>query len=468
MKSDTKSDGSLAQIVEIEFSKRLKDDHWPKGYYYLKELCNPIQTYWGEKRPDIKKSREVADKLARGYRLQRRAFAWMRKMPDYVCEETHLYGEYWGIDRIVGKYDMRLGDSIIEFKTKPEEVPDPETVFKRYPQDLEQLLFYASLSPKETEKHYLVFQLDHQPYNLSVFRVDIGDWGTIRDFLAKRRDNLDIALECSDASNLGRCRYYETGCDFDKNHVCNCGAMNELNLDPIRKVISLTFDGDKKAEMERFRAVHRISSGELYSIWSLLKPRKTFLRNHLGIPDTYEKGKPLESCEEALRKAVYRASDLRPTASELEEARANCLDLLVYPTWRWISIHHSWPGKRGKRVVSAILKVSDKKPQTQPFEAYRVELTLARIATHSLHGAVIVAFPNAGDRIQAFTMSSDESVLREGEDLLRNSISTLNTALEDGRISTLDLCPRWVQRNCSPCPAHCEELAQEDRIPEWS
>ena len=118
-------------------------------------------------------------------------------------------------------------------------------------------------------------------------------------------------------------------------------------------------------------------------------------------------------------------------------------------------------------MIPTVLKVSDKQPQTLPFEAYMVELTLVRIATQSPQGAVIVAFPNAGDKIQAFTMSSDESVLRKGEALVKKSISSLDLALEDGRISALDLCPRWVQKDCQPCPAYCEGLAQEDRIPEW-
>lgn len=461
--SETKRDGSLAELVEIEFKKRFKQDGRPKEYYYLTDLCNPAQTYWREKKPDVDRSVEVANKLAKGNRLQRIAFAWMRKIPDYVCEETHLFGEYQGIERVSGKYDMRLGDSIIEFKTKPESVPDEETVFEKYPQDLEQLIFYAALSPREAKTHYLVFQLDHQPYGLFVFRAEIRDLGMIRNILRQRVDNLDKALQNSDPAKLGMCRYYEPGCDFEKAKVCNCSTLEKLSVKSIRRAISLTIDEEKKVELESFMLKEGKSSGELLHPWNLLVPRRHFLNNLQGTVSDDDRDDSKESSMEALRKAVYRAKKLKPDASELAEARAKCLDLPIMKTWRWIAIHGTWTGEKRKRVVPALLRVNQSsKPSLGLNDIYKAQLNIARIVSRTAQGVVIVAYPNAGDKIQAYTLSSEPSDLRGGERLLRDSISLLNKALGDSEIGLLDLCPPYLRMKCSSCPDYCVGLAQTE------
>jgi len=456
-----RKDGSIADLVQKNFENRLSMDRRSRDYYYLTDLCNPVHTYWARKRNDVQRSREVANKLALGNRLHQRAFSWMREIPGYVCEETTLDGAYMQIERVIGKYDMKWKDSIVEFKTKPSKVIDVETVFAKYPQDLEQLCFYAALSPMELKEHYLVFQLDHGPFDMTVFRLEIKNHGAIRNIIRQRRDRLDNALRNSNPSDLGRCRYLEAGCDFERARICGCGSAQELSLKQLQESISLNRDPGKEDELAHFMAKEeKLTGNDLYRPLNLFKPRAYYVENLHGISESYQSD-PLETAyRDALEKAVSRTDSLKVLPSELTHKKNNLLNLPIVRTWRWIAIRDSRSGGDQRTIVPVLVKVTrGEKPLRDMPDYYKAELTIARIVSKSQAGAVVVVYPRANDTIQAFMMSSDLSTLGEGERILRKAISSLRMAIEKHSIDNLDVCPSWAKPSyCGSCPESCTKL----------
>jgi hypothetical protein len=458
-----RKDDSIAQMMSAAFSRRYNQDMRPKEYYYLTELCNPIQAFWARTRSNVCKSKQTAQKLARGNLLQNRAYYWMRRMPEYVSEEAYLVGDYVGVSKVVGKYDVRFGNSIVEFKTKPENVADARTVFEKYPHDLEQLCFYAALSPQEMKTHYLVFQLDHKPYDLHVFRVDVNNIGAIRHIMKQRINLLDNALATSDPTRLPKCRYYDSGCDFGDQQICACAQAREADVKALQKAASVSEDKKKKAELERCRDELSTDHGSALRAWDLLLPRKYFLRCVVGQTDDYEADNEQIAYKDSLRKALLRSDALKPLPSELKRVRASAMNLPILATWSYMAIHDPELGCQRRRVVPVLLKVSkSEKPFTSIPPSYKAEIAIAKImSSKSAKGAILVIHPKANDAIQAFIVSSQEDTLARGEGLLRDAASALNRSIEQQDISGLETCPEWARKGCKECPGTCDELMRK-------
>ena len=161
-------------------NSQLSEDSAPNNYFYVTHVTNPAQTYSSRLHPEVKKSPEIARKLARGKQLHYFASIWFKNLPDFYVGEGLLDGAWAGIPGGRGKIDHRIGDSLIEFKTKTEPPNIPEEIVSKYPQDLEQLAFYSVMHPSNPKKNYLVFMRDLPPYEIKAFRIDIKDKGTIK------------------------------------------------------------------------------------------------------------------------------------------------------------------------------------------------------------------------------------------------------------------------------------------------
>src|SRR5436309_13539665 len=156
---------------------------------------------------------------------------WFRDMPGYGLPEATLNGFYVGIPGVVGRVDYAVRESIWEFKTKEKETIGLDDVLDSYPHDLEQLLFYAALSPKKPRTNYLVYMTRSKDGSARffAFRADIKDFGPLEAELKRRIAGLTAALKNGDPSRLPRCRYFTTGCRFAGPPVCGCGSSSPVS-----------------------------------------------------------------------------------------------------------------------------------------------------------------------------------------------------------------------------------------------
>jgi hypothetical protein len=313
------------------------------------------------------------------------------------------------------------------------------------------------------KEHYLIFQLDHKPYSLSVFRVVIKDPGRIRNIMNQRTAKLDKALETSNPSTLGRCRYYDSGCDFTYAGVCNCANSEIIDIKPLQDAISVDIDPEKTRELETVRESLSTGQKAAYRPWELMKPRPFVLWSTRGIADDYESNISKWSYEDALRKAVYRTKALAVPASELEETERGSLDLAIVRTWRFIAVASESKGA-SRKVIPALLKVNlSESPGRSLSGAHKAELAMATIVSATGNqGAVVILYPNAGGIVQAYLATFDEEGLKIGKKAVEKALAALDSALQSGDIARLDMCPYWAKPSfCTACPDTCVKLATE-------
>jgi hypothetical protein len=134
---------------------------------------------------------------------------------------------------VMGKIDIRAGNSLYELKTKDNTPETVAEIVSSYPQDLEQLAFYSVIHPSNPRVNYLVFMKNSPPFDLKVFRVEINDANRIKSILTSRIDKLDRAIDNQDPSRLGKCRYYDSGCEFRNSDVCSCDNLEPINIDAL-------------------------------------------------------------------------------------------------------------------------------------------------------------------------------------------------------------------------------------------
>lgn len=200
-------DESLSSLLKREMDSKLIEDPAPKKYYYITHVTNPAQIYFSRVHPEIKKPPEIARKLARGKQLHNFAGFWFKNLPDFYAEEGLLDGVWVGVSGVRGKIDYRVGNSLLEFKTKDNLPNSPEEIISTYPNDLEQIAFYSIIHPLSPKNNYLVFMRNSSPFELKAFKIDIKDKGAIKSILLSRIDLLNKAFDAEDPSKLGQCRY---------------------------------------------------------------------------------------------------------------------------------------------------------------------------------------------------------------------------------------------------------------------
>ena len=111
-------DDSLASLLEIVVKKQLRSSPSPPNYYYLTDLTNPIQKFYSNNNPTVRKSQELSRKLIQGTQLHQLSGCWFRNLEGFVLEEGTLDGIWMGVDGVRGKIDYRIDESLVEFKTK--------------------------------------------------------------------------------------------------------------------------------------------------------------------------------------------------------------------------------------------------------------------------------------------------------------------------------------------------------------
>jgi hypothetical protein len=267
-------DAQLEGIL-IETRKTPRPDR--PDYFYLRDLVNPQQAYWEHCGSTAPKSRELRAAFAFGNRMHDvagRVFAGQR---GFAGTEAILDGAGVGIDGVRGRIDLRIGESLVEFKTTSKSVDTGQDVWANVPQDIEQLLFYAALWSHRPEKHLLVFRTPSPQAPLRIFEVRIDDYGAVANHLKQRRRALRRALEDHDPQSLRRCRYFDSHCPQRDAGECACASLEQINTEPIAGNCSLSRNTNLEAELLRdWVAAER--QPRSVSAWELAVPRRAFLR----------------------------------------------------------------------------------------------------------------------------------------------------------------------------------------------
>ncbi|MFA4876881.1 MAG: hypothetical protein WC586_05670 [Methanoregula sp.] len=441
---NTTYDEALSSLLKNVMNSQISEDPMPKNYFYVTHVTNPAQTYFSRFHPEVKKTPEIARKLARGKQLHNFASIWFKNLPDFCTEEGLLDGVWAGIPGVRGKIDHRIGDSLIEFKTKEEPPNTPDDIVSKYPQDLEQIAFYSVMHPSKPNKNYLVFMRDSAPYKIKAFRIDIKDIGTLKSVLISRIDLLNKAIETKDPSKLGRCRYFETGCQFHIHGLCSCAGMEPLNIAPLLRSLEITYDKDFTHNLIRARDASEVPRVFCVSTRDIITPRKHYMDIVSGLESPYNSDDVDEykACLWASVSILKREHSIDVDGTERQSIMAAQRDPRARVAFRWMKIKSSL--KPEGEIVPYIEKVSlaNEMKYTKPSQYHLAELGIICAMYGKSKGLIIRVFPNMDKYVQVVHVSykNQDEIVRK----VKSIIDSTEEAEKNGDLASLPLCPTYM------------------------
>lgn len=411
----------------------------PEDYFYLTELVNPSQAYW-DRKEWIEFPKKIQLKMALGTKLHRLAGFWFKDLDGFDYPEAILDGAWVGIDGVRGKIDFRYGNSILEIKSKSDPIEDYETIIYKYPHDLEQLLFYASISTIPNDIHYLVFIHDESPHPITVFKVKIKDIEPFKNLLRQRIKMLRTALVNNDPTLLGRCRYYRE-CQYSANEKCNCKNLDPIDTSLIIEHTEIERDKNFESILIKKRKGSNARSLETLNPFQLIYPRKWYKEQILGLKSSWRKSALDEAWGAMLWKAIHDIGITNISKSEELESRKTNPIPIIFPS-NYIRYFESGVNST---VVPYIHTVSRSSNPLRPHKIPLARLAVTCGLTNSSKGVIFVAYRVIGIIVAYVATFKD---IKSINSLIDNQVRIIQKALETENPSLLPPCEGFMQTDC--------------------
>lgn len=445
-------DESLSALLKTVMDTKHEEPS-PKNYYYITQVTNPAQTFFTRMNPDIERPPEITRKLARGKQLHSFAGIWFKNLPGFYADEALLDGAWVDIPGVRGKIDHRIGDSLVEFKTKDTIPNTPEEIISNYPNDLEQIAFYSVIHPSSPKNNYLVFMQNSSPYELKAFKIEIKNKGTIKSILHSRINLLNKAFETKKPEDLGKCRYFETGCQYGDNASCMCATLEPLNTIPLQKSLEITYDDDFTKQLIQAREDSKISDVFCLSTRDIIAPRKHYMEIISGLGSTYHNDEMEEykACLWGSLGSLKKRQGIDLNGTERQLVIKSQIDSRARFGFRWLKMKSS-VHKDGE-VVPYIEKINltddIKITKSRPSQYHLAELGIICAMYGKNKGLIIRVYPNLENLVQVFqiTYKNQPEILHK----VTSIIDRTQTAEKDEALLSLPPCPRFMNDN-EKCP----------------
>lgn len=449
--TSTTYDESMSSLLKNVMDSQLSEEPTPKNYFYVTQVTNPAQTFSSKIYPDIKKTPEIARKLAYGKQLHNFASIWFKNLPDYIAEEGLLDGVWVNIPGVRGKIDHRIGESLLEFKTKDKNPTTSEEIIVNFPHDLEQIAFYSAMHPSHPKINYLVFMTNSSPFDLKAFKIEIKDIGIIKSLLISRIDRLNKAIETKDPSKLGKCRYFETGCQYQKKELCSCAEIPPLKTDALKNALSVTFDENFTQDLIKARQASAVPKIFSLSTRDIIAPRKHYMENVVCLESSYNTNDTDEfkACLWSSIRLMKKHNEIDLVGSERQAVIESQRDPRIRIGFRWLKMKSSVHPEG--EIIPYIEKVNlaDETKSTKPGQYHLAELGIICAMYGKSKGLLIRVFPNRNKTVQVHHIT-----YRNPSEILKKVISTINItedAEEKEDLLSLPPCPPWMNDN-ETCP----------------
>ena len=156
-----------------------------REHFTVIELCTPLNHYLQRTHPEIDEIHpEIKKIMEQGKIIHKNAERWVEQIDNSALVEFYFDGSLKGIN-VSGKFDAKIGDSFIEFKSKIYLPENKEDAVTKYPQDFEQLVMYTVLDSLSPKVNYLVFISQKNPVDIKSFKVTITNEKAAKKFFDK-------------------------------------------------------------------------------------------------------------------------------------------------------------------------------------------------------------------------------------------------------------------------------------------
>lgn len=432
---------SLTSFLKTKTQKENGFIFEPREYFFLTSLCSPMDTYMKSKFPDIKPSLETLKQYSIGNKFHSLAINWFQKMDGFESSESVLDGVYFGLP-VRGKIDAKIGNCIVELKTK-EIIPNNEKeLVEKYPQDIEQVGFYACIDPLKPETNYLIFLSHENPSKLKTFKIIIKDFNKIKLVLKERIDELKDALEKNDPSRLGKCRYdgkynleeifpelelFERGCEiFDFIEISEDEEFNEK----FKEVMS-SWDGYQ----------------DTITPYNIIAPRKYLNKQITGVAEEFFEDSNKVRDKNYVREMAFELKNsFSPKENTIPE---KFFKEIPFSTHSWINLISSID-REGKTLPFLAHSSSDTRPEAlnQPPQYKIAELGIIVANFNLSKGILIIYYPKLGEN-QYKVFEINYSFPDSCKIKIKEIIEILK--LEDiNKLKELPPCPSWMHKLGEP------------------
>ncbi|WP_393971880.1 hypothetical protein OXIME_000467 [Oxyplasma meridianum] len=444
-----------SSVVEITYDQSasdiisqnlLMDRENRKMWFGVTDLVNPTRKYYEVKFPGIPEDAEVIEKFRHGNNVHEMMFSWIRHFAPFAVREEEVNGEKYGLSEVRGRIDFRIGNHIIEFKTTSHDINCESDVINKNPQDLEQLVFYATLSGRLNEDHYLVYyeQDHHDRFRSFTIRISEG-WDSL-GFIRNRFESMVTSIRNSDSGDLGRCRYFEYGCKFRTNNICSCSKSSPIDSSSLFNNVTIRRNVELETKLEDGRINSSVTEYGSFSLWDLLIPRRVYLEKK-GLFDPAEEAEPLYPDETLINvnNAVYDSGIYR----ERREMRIDGRSLGYFPM---VSIATTPDGgvDQLERLYPVLVRSYSFEPdklstsRLSPF--YILRLAMICSLAGSNMGYIMLGLKMDSNIAKCFRVKfRDLPVIR---DKIMERIEEMEYSLSSDMTEDLPYCPSFVRDNC--------------------
>ncbi len=450
-------DESVTSLLSKAMDDQLRQQSFPRKYYFLTELVNPTQAYWSRKYPDLEKSKALMRRLALGNQLQRFASYWFKTLPEFDVEEGKVDGSWVGVDGVRGSIDYRFGESILELKTKDELPDNPQEIISIYPHDLEQLAFYSAIHPLGLKNNYLVFMENSPPYNFRAFNVITKDPGRLKEIIKNRIKKLTAALENDDPSELGKCRYHGKGCQY--TDLCNCNEYEMIPTEAIEKSVDIKFDNAFTQRLEDAKEACKASESSRFTTFEIINPRKVLKEKVYGLDSPFTVD-PLKDGYKACLYFTMKRLPIGLSDAEIKDVKKSQREDRVHIGFRWAKMKRS--GTEDGEIVPYLQKISgisDHNYARRPGSYNLAELGIACATYGKNTGYIFTVFPEIDKlcRVWRVTFSDFNGILK----LVRETIDNIEKAEKKEDIHALPQCQSFM---CGPKACNLWEVCNSEPV----
>jgi len=426
-------------IFNQELQKQQKSKR--KNYFAVKDICDPLQAYFKLKYPDIfKYTIEIQKKLNIGNKQHYIVEKKFEKLEGFVDKELILDGELLGIP-LKGRVDAKIKDSLWELKSKATLPKDVDDLIIKYPQDIEQLVFYSILDPTNPKENYLIFTDYFNTNKYKVFQINILDFGKIKNIAMNRIQKLNECLNNQKVEDNQRCRYCYKDCEFKKRNICSsfdnpampCGVKEFIEIKECKefeeklKNINLVEFHNQSIPVYHLiisrKILHQESEGDLeeYAQDEQKKIDKSFINNLIGKSNYNISYQELSNLQDK-----QKIKGLSQNKNNFIKCVCNG-ENKIFP----LLIHIS-----DKQDPSYLNQISDYK---------KSELGIYCLNNNSTKGYIITYFPKQNDEIRVFEQNYefDKGALEK----LKTIVEILKTK-DKQKLQELPRCPNFIHGNC--------------------
>jgi hypothetical protein len=412
------------------------------------DVANPIQALMKRLAPATTEDPSIRARLAYGRRKGEEARFWFQRLQGYIGSEGSVDCALGGLPGVRGRVDFRLSQSIIELKTTRYEMEEPSQAFDVAPQDLEQLAIYILSTSRERDEHFLVYFHEGSPTPFRCFSVRIQKPEALRQYFKARLAGLKFAWERRDPSSLGRCRYFERGCNFRLAKLCPCESRPEIDVGPLRDCLQLVRAPKLQVELLEASKSPRPPSEGRFSAWELFVPRKAYAsRVGIDIVERPMRDQDYQFRLDAERRLVRSTAaadrfDLSLTGTDGQPRRLRGLGIST------VLLASTRDGPRDAILPTIVRVPGSPVPfRTDNFpDVYKSQLGVHCAIRTLSEGLVILLYPTHPGELQCFRLRFEQIGAIRAK--LNQRLAAIETSINRSTPTELVTCPDFVRKSC--------------------